>query len=103
VETKRIDGDSIKEIMEYPDTYIFKDNMIFYKGEASEGVILFNVAGRYTVEEDIVTIHYRDYARRNASQQKAKKLVMQILSHHENEMTVLVKDYDYEYKMVLGR
>jgi len=103
IETKRIEGDNIKEITEYHDTYIFRDNMIFHKGEASEGVILFNITGKYTVEEDSIIIFYRDYIKKNASSEDAKKLVFKILSLEGDEMLVSVQDYDYEYKMVLKR
>jgi len=103
VEYKRIEGDNEKLIGEYADTYIFRENMIFHKGEASEGVILFNVAGKYTIEGDSVVIFYRDYIEKNASKRDASKLILKVLSRTDNEMLVLVSDYDYEYKMVLKK
>jgi len=103
IETSRIEGENVKTINEYADTYIFKDNMVFHKGEASEGVILFNIAGRYMVENNDIVIYYRDYMQKNASNKKAIKLVFKVLTLSENKMHVIVQDYDYEYQMVLSR
>ena len=102
-EYKRIEGDSEKQIGEYADTYIFRENMVFHKGEASEGVILFNITGRYAIEGDSIVIFYRDYIEKNASKQDAKKLILKVLSHSGDGMLVQVSDYDYEYKMVLKK
>ncbi len=103
VEVKRIEGDSTKLVEEYPDTYIFRDNMIFHKGEAAEGVILFNITGKYSIEDNNIVIFYNDYIQRGVANQKAKKIVFEILSITQDEMQVMVHDYDYEYKMILKR
>ncbi|MFV0419259.1 MAG: hypothetical protein ACK5KT_11085 [Dysgonomonas sp.] len=105
MENKHIEGDNVIEIAEHPDTYIFRDNMVFHKGEAAEGVIIFNITGRYTLEGNLITIYYKDYLKKNASAEKAKKLVFEVLSLNEDktEMSVLVHDYDYEYKMELRK
>ena len=102
-EVKRIEGENTYYAGEHPDTYIFRDNMIFHKGESSEGVILFGVTGRYSVDGDSILILYKDYTERDAGKQNAKKLIFKILSLSENEMLVLVSDYDYQYKMLLGK
>lgn len=102
-EYKRIEGDVERQIGEYADTYIFRENMVFHKGEASEGIILFNIAGRYTIEGDSIVISYRDYIEKNASKQEAKKLILKVLSRSGDEMLVQVADYDYEYKMILKK
>lgn len=103
VESRRIDGDSTIFIDEYADTYIFKENGVFHKGEAAEGVIVFNITGRYTVEGNTITILYRDYTRRGATKQPAKKLSLKVVSHIGDEIIVSVKDYDFEYEMILKR
>lgn len=105
IEVARIEGDSEKEITEFNDTYVFRDNGLFHKGEAAEGIILFNITGRYLVEEDVITIAYKDYISRDASSQKAKKLIFKVLSlsGEKKEMLVSVQDYDYEYQMKLKR
>lgn len=102
-EVKRIEGDTSYDAGDYPDTYIFRDNMVFHKGESSEGVILFNITGRYTIEGDSVVIFYRDYTEANASKREAKKLIFDILSLSKDEMFVLVSDYDYSYKLLLKK
>lgn len=105
MEFRRIEGSSITEITEHPDTYIFRDNMVFHKGEVAEGVIIFNITGRYTVEDNLITVFYKDYLKKNASAESAKKLVFEVLSLNKDktEMQVLVHDYDYEYKMELKK
>lgn len=105
MESKRIEGESVKDIGEHPDTYVFRDNMIFHKGESAEGVILFNITGQYTVEDNSIVVLYKDYLKKNATAEKSKKLVFNILSMNEdrNEMLVSVQDYDYEYQMLLRK
>ena len=103
VEYQRIEGETVYQAGEFPDTYIFRETMIFHKGEAAEGVILFNIAGRYTLNADSITIYYQDYLQKNASKMKPKILVFKVLEQKEDEMTVLAIDYNYEYKMVLKK
>lgn len=103
IEAQRIFGDSVRHINEYQDTYIFRDNMVFHKGEAAEGVILFNITGRYTIEGDSVIVLYKDYIRSNAKNTEAKKLIFKILSLENGQMLVSVRDYDFEYRMVLKK
>lgn len=101
IEFQRIQGDSVQLISQNPDTYIFRDNMIFHKGSAAEGIIIFNITGKYTIEGDSIIVSYRDYMRRRATAQKSKELIFKVLSKSSNEMEVIVHDYDYEYKMIL--
>jgi len=102
-EIKRIEGENTYYSGEHPDTYIFRDNMIFHKGESAEGVILFGVTGKYSVDGDSIIIVYKDYTEANAGKQDFKKLIFKVLSLYDNEMLVLVNDYDYQYKMLLGK
>lgn len=97
-------ADSVdNDIVTFPDNYIFRDTGIFHKGEAAEGVILFNITGRYTIQGNSIIILYRDYIQDKASKQDAKKLIFEILNISEKEMHVMVKDYDFEYEMILKR
>ncbi|WP_156032807.1 hypothetical protein [Prevotella sp. 10(H)] len=103
IEEKRIEGDNVKMAGEYADTYIFKDNMIYHKGEAAEGVILFNVAGWYEVQGDIISIFYNNYLMDKSERQKPEKMQFKILNLTESEMFVLVSDNGREYKMLLKK
>lgn len=77
--------------------------MVFHKGEAAEGVIVFNITGKYDVEGDSITVYYNNYLLNKANRVKPKKIQFKVLSITEKEMLVLVKDYDYEYKMLLNK
>jgi len=102
-ELKRIEGENVKPAGDRGDTYIFREDMTFHKGEVSEGIILFNVAGRYEIKDNSVIIYYRDYIQKNAAKEKAKELIFNILEKSEKEIVVLVSDYSYQYKMVLKK
>ncbi|MBK5721929.1 hypothetical protein JGH11_13700 [Dysgonomonas sp. Marseille-P4677] len=103
IEQKRIEGD--KEIVagEYPDTYIFRDTGVFHKGEASEGVILFNITGRYKIENDIISIIYADYLQDMDKRKEPKLLSFKVLSISDEGMLVSVTDYEKKYRMILKR
>lgn len=105
IEITRIEGEISTPITEYQDTYIFRKNKLFHKGESSEGIILFNITGKFSVENNIVSIIYKDYTNKETSSGKAKEVVFEILSINKDkkEMLVLVKDYDYEYQMILKK
>jgi hypothetical protein len=102
-EIKRMEGDNERIIKEYPDTYIFTHNMIFHKGEMAEGVIVFNVTGKYNIERNTITVYYVNYLEKEAGRRAPKKMQFIVLSISDNEMDVLVKDYDYEYRMLLRK
>ncbi|MDR2950427.1 MAG: hypothetical protein LBV71_14640 [Prevotella sp.] len=101
VEVKEINN-QIEDI-EFPYTYIFRDNDTFHLGEASDGVILFNVAGKYTIHEDVISIIYLDFLKGNAHNRKAKQISLKVLSINSNLMTAMVTDYDYSYKLLLKK
>lgn len=103
VEAERTEGEKTKPAGEFPDTYIFRDNMVFHKGEAAEGVIVFNITGKYEMEGDFITIYYNNYLLNKANRLKPKKIQFKILSVSDDEMHVMVKDYDYEYTMLLNK
>lgn len=105
IEVERIKGDKTTEITVNNDTYIFRENLIFHKGESSEGLILFNIAGKFSIEGNCITIIYKDYLDRKAKNQKAKTVKFEVLfiDESKNELIVNVIDYDYEYRMKLKR
>ena len=103
VEAERTEGEKTKPAGEFPDTYIFRDNMVFHKGEAAEGVIVFNITGKYEMEGDFITVYYNNYLLNKANRLKPKKIQFKILSVSDDEMYVMVKDYDYEYTMLLNK
>ena len=103
IEVERTEGEKTKAAGEFPDTYIFRDNMVFHKGEAAEGVIVFNITGKYEMEGDFITIYYNNYLLNRANRMKPKKILFKVLSVSDDEMHIVVKDYDYEYKMLLNR
>lgn len=91
------------ESTEYPDTYIFRDNQTFHLGEASNGVILFNIAGKYSIEEDTVKIIYFDLTQSPSHNEKAKQMLLKVASINNDLIKVLVTDYDYSYPLILKR
>lgn len=105
IEIKRIEGEKAKEITVHHDTYIFKDDNLFHKGEASEGIVLFNITGRYAVEKDSITIVYKDYLTRESSKAESKNLTFRVLAFDKKNKEILVSviDYDYEYQMILKK
>lgn len=103
VEVEHTEGEKTKPAGEFPDTYIFRDNMVFHKGEAAEGVIVFNITGKYEMEGDFITIYYNNYMLNRVNRQKPKKIQFKVLSVSDDEMHVMVKDYDYEYTMLLNK
>lgn len=103
VEQKRIEGDKVTESGEYADTYIFRDTGVFHKGEASEGVILFNITGRYKIEDDTISILYADYLKNKEARKEFEVLLFKVLSISDDSMSVSVTDGNKEYKMILKR
>jgi len=100
VEDIDVVSDSIEK---YPYTYIFRDNMVFHLGEANEGVILFNITGKYTLEGDLISIVYYDFIHGRAENRKANYVTYRILSLDNDKMTLLAKDQEYEYKVFLKK
>lgn len=105
IEIERIEGDQITEITTNNDTYIFRENLIFHKGESTEGLILFNIAGKYSVEDTFITIIYKNYTDKVTEKQKPNTLKLEVLSidKSKNELILNIKDYDYEYQIKLKR
>lgn len=84
-------------------TYIFRDNMVFHLGEAYEGVILFNIAGKYAIQGDTISVIFYDFVHGSANNRKARHISFKVLSIDKDKMSVLAKDEEYEYKLFLKR
>lgn len=99
------EGDIPKQYTEkeYPYIYIFKDDNVFHLGEASDGVILFNITGKYTIESNTINVIYFDFLRSNAQSRKAKSISFKVISINDDIMTLLATDYDYSYSVILRR
>lgn len=103
VEVKETDKPGIYTEPEYPYIYIFRENNIFHLGEASDGVILFNITGKYTLQEDTINVLYFDLLYSNADNRKARQISFKLLSINNNIMKLLVNDYDYSYPLILKK
>lgn len=55
VEVKETDKPRQYSETEYPYIYIFKDDYTFHLGESMDGVILFNITGKYLIEKNSKT------------------------------------------------
>lgn len=95
-------GDSIRaDSVPAPSAiYFFKDDTMFHIGEVNEGVILFNITGRYAVNDNIVEMTYRNYLHPDAG---SKSMTLIVHTIAKNEMVVSIKDYDYTYIAVLRK
>ena len=101
VEVKEVNN-QIEDI-EFPYTYIFRDNDTFHMGEASDGVILFNIAGKYTIKEDTIKVIYLDLLEGSTHNKRAKQISFKVLSINNNLMRALATDYDYSYELILKK
>lgn len=88
-------------ISKQPYTYIFKDDQIFHRGSAVNEMLIFNVAGRFQVENDTITIYYRDYLNRSSKRDKALVMSFRVVAWSDKEMTVIVTAPDSEEYMVI--
>lgn len=84
-------------------TYIFRENMIFHLGEAFDGVIIFNITGKYTYENNSISVVYFDLINGNPKDRKAYYISFDVLSLENNKMTLLAKDSGYNYKIYLKK
>lgn len=72
--------------------YIFKKDGTFHKGREAEGLILFDVAGKYKIEADTIHVLYFDFSRsQSAGSAKAKRMSMKVLSCSDDELNVAVR------------
>ncbi len=89
---------------EYPHIYIFKNDYTFHLGESMDGVILFNITGKYSIEKNGIDIIYFEFLQNsNTKKLTPKQLSLQITSLKNGIMTVYVSDYDFSYPLILKR
>lgn len=98
-----VEDKNMLDSLDYPYTYIFRENMVFHLGEAHEGVILFNIAGKYTVKGDLIDVVYFDFVQGSAQSRKARHIQFKIQSIENDKMILRAKDYDYEYDIILKK
>lgn len=104
VEIKETDKPGQYSETEYPYIYIFKDDYTFHLGESMDGVILFNITGKYLIEKNSIDITYFEFLQNNNTKKLTqKKLSLQIRSIKNGIMTLYVSDYDFSYPLILKR
>lgn len=87
-----------------PYTYVFKDDMLFHRGSAANDVLIFNITGRYKVENDLVTVVYRDYMNHRPGANKDRTMTFRVIAWSDEQMTVKVKEpYAKEYLVILKK
>lgn len=101
-EYKRVVDSMEKTVGEYPDTYIFRENGVFHKGEAAEGVIVFNITGRYQVDGNRIKITYVNYLLNKASR-KTTTLELEVLSISDEGLIVRILASTPECKIYFKR
>lgn len=89
-------------IPEQPYTYIFKEDQVFHKGTAMNDMLIFNIAGRFQVENDTIKIYYRDFLNRSSKENKISTMLFRIIAWSDKQMTAVVTASDFEeYTIVL--
>lgn len=87
-----------------PYTYIFKEDNLFHRGTATNDVLIFNVAGRFQVENDTISIFYQDYLHCRSGDNKAQTMLFRIVSWSDTQMTAIVTaPHTAEYMVILTR
>lgn len=104
VEVKETDKPGQYLETEYPYIYIFKDDNTFHLGESMDGVILFNITGKYLIEKNNINITYFEFLQNNnAKKIMPKQLSLEITSLRNGIMTLCISDYDFSYPVILKR
>lgn len=85
--------------------YIFKEDGNFHKGRETEGLMLFDVAGRYEIKADTIHVLYFDFSRsQSTGSAKAKRMSMKVLNCSDDELNVAVRQSRLnKYTSVLRR
>lgn len=73
VEVKETDKPGQYSEPEYPYIYIFKDDYTFHLGESMNGVILFNITGKYLIEKNSIGITYFEFLQNSNTKKLTKK------------------------------
>ncbi|MFT3993125.1 MAG: hypothetical protein QM660_02365 [Dysgonomonas sp.] len=87
-----------------PYMYIFKQDSVFHRGEVSEGVILFNITGKYTISDHIINIRYMDFSNKRPGKVKEKNMTFEIKEISKDTMIVVCNESRYKtYQLTLKR
>lgn len=84
-------------------TYIFRENMTFHLGEVHDGIIIFGIAGRYAIDNGVISVVYYDLINGNSKTRKAHHISYEIISLEKEKMIILARENDYDYKISLRR
>lgn len=84
-------------------TYIFRENMTFHLGEVHDGVIIFGIAGRYAIDNGVISVVYYDLINGNSKTRKAQLISYKIISLEKERMILLARENDYDYRISLKR
>lgn len=90
-------------IVEDRYTYIFRENDIFHIGEAFDGVILFNITGKYYIKNNIIFVSYLDMLSDRKEKKQLIEIPFKIVTIKNNRMNLLIKDSNYEYNLFLNK
>lgn len=83
---------------------IFKENLNFHKGKNTEAMIIFDIAGKYSVQGDSINITYFDFSTKRPDSNKPRKMVINVHSIVHDEMKVTVNEPDrHKYEAILTR
>lgn len=82
-------------------TYIFRENMTFHLGEIHDGIIIFGIAGRYSIDSDVISVVYYDLINGNSRTRQAHCISYEIISLEKERMILQAKENDYDYKISL--
>lgn len=87
-----------------PYTYIFKNDKVFHRGTTTNDVLIFNVTGRFNVQNDLIVLSYKDYLNRRPGVNKEQQMTLRILVWGEEQMTAIVNEpHTQEYVIVLSK
>lgn len=87
-----------------PAIFVFKEDSTYHKGAEIDDMIIFAIAGRYTVKNDSIYVTYFDFSGRHTGSQRQQKMWMKILSYSTDEMRVMIRESRYnKYEATLRR
>lgn len=66
--------------------YFFKDNKTFHKGKITEGAIIFNITGEYSISNDTIKIFYYDYLNQTTNSRTLQKEFLKVFYRDKERM-----------------
>ncbi len=88
--TKHIEGRWIHkpENKAEADIYIFRSDYTFHKASDSGDLLFFNVAGKYKLSNDSITIFYQDFSKGINTKAKVRKMYLQVIALSDEELNI---------------